>query len=574
MLAASLLWGCGSQTGGVDTAPAETSVTAIRIEPENVNLVTSMDDPATVTFTAIATMRDGTEAPTRMVSWTSSNHSAGEIGQSGKFQAASDNGGVTTVTATHVGITGTARITVVYEQDIVEDGVDAGLVEAFASASPTDSDIPSISYPHDGVTVPRNLQGLAFAWSMPPSTNVARIGLKSDITDIRVHVESNAWISNADLWSLIAAANTEGTVNVTVEAGQWDGSQLTNVQRGPSMGLTVNRLDARGSILYWVARAVTENPSGDIMRIPFGSNTADYFWTTEDAGGQCTGCHTLSESTDRMVVTYQGVNGNFAIIDITDPSFPEVVLGPSEERRLTFHTVSPDGRYLLGVANGKARLYSMHDGSFIEELDMGDYQVSHPDWAPDGEHVLLVRTNEGFMSDMNFEGGEIVQLPWTGDGFGSPEVLVEYSGTYNSYYPAYSPDGLWIAYNRAVRTQITLPSGEVIESSRCYSNPSAELWLMRRDGSDQVRLDAANGSGELQNSFPRWGPLPDDDVLWLAYSTIRPYDVEPNSNIPQIWVTAIDPGQVALGEDPSSTPFWLPGQDSQSDNHLAIWWSK
>jgi hypothetical protein len=63
-------------------------------------------------------------------------------------------------------------------------------------------------------------------------------------------------------------------------------------------------------------------------------------------------------------------------------------------------------------------------------------------------------------------------------------------------------------------------------------------------------------------------------VLWLAFSTKRSYEPDRNSGLPQIWVSAIDPSQVALGNDPSSTPFWLPGQDSQSDNHLAIWWSK
>ena len=58
----------------------------------------------------------------------------------------------------------------------------------------------------------------------------------------------------------------------------------------PSMALTVNRLDARGSVLYWVARAEGASseggelptPSGDIMRIPFGQTTAEYFWTSED----------------------------------------------------------------------------------------------------------------------------------------------------------------------------------------------------------------------------------------------------------------------------------------------------
>lgn len=576
--------GCSDKAAGTDTALADTEVLEIRIEPKRVNLVTNLDEPATVQLTAIATMKDGTEVETDMVSWTSSNHSAGDVDEDGMFNASADNGGVTTITATHVGIKGTARVTVVYEQDIVGSDVDPTQVGAFESASPVDSDIPAIEYPLDGVTVPRNLDGLAFSWSLPEGADVSRLRLRSEITDIRVYVNGNEWVSSSDLWAIISAANTSGSVEVTVESAEWNGADLTNVQRGPSMALTVNRLDARGSVLYWVARAESApvddappaEPSGDIMRIPFGVTEAEYFWTAEDSSGQCTGCHTLAESSDRMVVTYQGVNGNFAIIDITDPDNPELLTEPSESRRATFHAASPDGQFLLGVAEGRAKLFSMMDGSLISELGIDGYNVSHPDWSPDGEHVLLVRTQGTYNSDMNFEGGEIIQMRFNeaDRSFGAPEVLVPHSETYNNYYPAYAPDGQWIVFNRAVRTEITNFDGSVTESSTSYANPSAELWLMRRDGSDKVRLDAANGVGNLQNSFPRWGPLPDDDVLWLAFSTKRTYEVDPNAEIPQIWVSAIDPSKVEAGEDPSSTPFWLPGQDSQSDNHLAIWWSK
>ena len=103
-------------------------------------------------------------------------------------------------------------------------------------------------------------------------------------------------------------------------------------------------------------------PAGDIMRIPFGSTESEAFWSAEDAGGQCVGCHTLVEAGDKMVVTQQGVNGNFSIIDISDPGNPRTWLGTAEERRATFHSASPDGEFLLTVADGQARLYSLYTG--------------------------------------------------------------------------------------------------------------------------------------------------------------------------------------------------------------------
>ena len=575
-----LFWlsmGCATQnTKGGDEEPVfDSDVVSIRIEPATVTLSTDGTTPATQRFVAYATTDSGEEVETDMVSWSVSNLSAGEINSRGKFKSSTLNGGVTTVTASHVGINGAATVTVVYEQDMLEDELGSAVVAAFDAATPTEGSLPAIQYPQDGVTVPRNLEGLAFTWEKPETSNVTRLRMQSGITDMSIFTAEDEWLSNSDVWATIAASNTEGTVDVTIESGMWDGSSLSNVERGPPFSLTVNRLDARGSVLYWVARSDSGGgvPGGDIMRIPFGSNEAEAFWSFEDSG-QCVGCHTLVEAGDKMVVTHAGVNGNFSIIDISDPNYPETWLNTAEDRRATFHAASPDGEFLLTVANYQAKLYSLYTGSLIMEVDTGGEKVSHPDWSPDGDSILLVRIKSTSMNDMNFEGGEIIKMSWNGNSFGAPEVLVPYTEDKNSYYPAFSPDGEWIAFNRAVQTEIIRADGTAEYSASSYANPSAELWLMDKNGGYQTRLDTANGVGELQNSFPRWGPLPDDDVLWLAFSSTRRYAVDPNMGIPQIWVTAIEPDRILDGQDPSATPFWLPAQDSQSDNHLAIWWSK
>jgi WD40 repeat protein len=577
-LLALLLIGCGSSGSSEDEEIIiDSDIESIRVEPSEIQIETDGEEPTVVEFKAMATTDSGEEVETEMVSWTVSNLSAGSIDDSGRFESSTLNGGIATITANHVGIEGTATITVVYKQDVLGERISEGLPAAFDAATATAGDLPAIEYPQDGVTVPRNLNGLAFTWDRPSGDNVSRIRLQSGITDMRIYTEGDEWISSSDTWATIAASNTAGSVDLTLESGFWDGTNLTNVSQGPGMNLTVNRLDARGSVLYWVARSGGGGgggaAAGDIMRIPFGSTSSEAFWSYEDAGNQCVGCHTLVEAAGKMVVTHAGVNGNFSVVDISDPDAPALELGTAEERRATFHAAHPDGRLLLAVLDGQARVYSLIDGSLIQTIETGG-RVSHPDWSPDGDSIVLVRVTGTAMNDMNFEGGEIIQLSYDGNSFGSPEVLVTGTDEQNNYYPAYSPDGEWIVWNRAVRTEIRNPDGSTHFSSTCYANPSAELWLMARDGTYQTRLDAANGEGELQNSFPRWGPLPDDDVLWLAFSSTRPYAVDPNGGVPQIWVSAIEPEKIINGDDPSSTPFWLPAQDSQSDNHLAIWWSK
>jgi hypothetical protein len=574
--------GCGSskQTTEGEEAVVSTLV-SLRVEPAEVQLSTDGSDAGEIQFVAWATTDSGVEVETDMVSWTVSNFSAGSVDTNGLFTTSTLNGGVTTVTATHMEVEATATVTVVYEQDLLLDELGTDVIEAFDEADAINGEYPAIHYPQDGVTVPRNLNGLTFGWTVPSdSSTVSRLRLKSGITDMSVFTANSEWFTTSDTWATIAASNTEGKVDVTIESGTWDGTSLTGVVRGPDMTLTVNRLDARGSVLYWEPSAVDR--SGDIMRIPFGSLEAEQFWSASDLGWEqndnatCMGCHTLSEANDQLVVTHSGVNGQFSIVDISDPTNPEIEqLMPGNA---SFHTASPDGRYLLGVLDGEARLYSLTDGGFVRVIDTGTGRVSHPDWAPDGESVVMVRYQYpgfGVVADDNFEEAEVIQMDWNGTEFGAPEVLVASDPNRNNYYPAYSPDGDYIVFNRnSPRTWTRANGGTLENSTTSYAHIAAELWIMTRDGEYLTRLDAANGVGDLQNSYPKWGPLPDDDVLWLAFSSTRSYTIEPNGGTPQVWVSAIDPAKIMDGEDPSSPAFWLPAQNTDTDNHAAIWWSK
>ena len=582
----SLLVSCGSSKEQDAEEEVEVStLVSLRVEPAEVQLSTDGTDPAEIQFIAWATTETGEEVETDMVSWNVSNLSAGSVDSDGLFTTTTLNGGITTVTATHVGIESTATVTVVYEQDLVLDDLSSAVVAAFDESCATAGEYPAIHYPPDGVTVPRNLNGLTFGWTASSDSTVSRLRLRSGITDMTVYTTNDEWFTTSETWATIAASNTEGKVDVTIESGNWDGSNLTSVSRGPETTLTVNRLDARGSVLYW--EPSSEQRSGDIMRIPFGSVEAEPFWTAANLGSgdndnaNCMGCHSLSEANDQLIVTHSGVSSQFSIIDISDPDNPEV------ERYMPgnagFHAASPDGRHLLGVHNGEARLFSLLDGALMDVVYTGEGRVTHPDWSPDGESVLLVRYQDpgfGVLADDNFQEGEIIQLSWNGTAFGEPQTLVASDPNQNNYYPAYSPDGDYIVFNRnSPRTweRPTAP-GEPPkreeDSTTSYAHIAAELWLMTRSGENLTRLDAANGEGDLQNSYPKWGPLPDDDVLWLAFSSTRSYTIDPNGGTPQVWVSAIDPAKIMDGEDPSSSAFWLPAQTPDTDNHAAIWWSK
>lgn len=556
-----------SCNGGGGEGVTSSDIAAIWVEPAVLELTVTDGEPGEAQFEAWAELLSGGQVPLDLVSWSISNLSSGTITSDGVFTSVDTNGGITDIIATHDGIEGSATVSVVYRTNIFEDDLDETVAAAFEAATPEAVESLGVVYPPDTVTVPRNLSGLSFVWidDTGISGPVYRVRFRSDITDISVYTTADSWLASRTLWEMISAANKRGEVEVTVESAVWDGSTLGDVRQSPPITLTVNRLDARGSVLYWA----TDEEA--IMRIPFGETQADMFWSSDDSDGQCTGCHALVQtddgSGDTMVVTHGGVDGRFSVIDVAEPDAPELIVDPSDDSRMTFKTVSPDGQYILGTNNKTVTLYELRSGNAIKTFSFED-RVTHPDWSPDGESVLMVLArnnvdgqNFSINSDMEFERGEIVELAWDAatQSLGEMTVLKAADTAVNFYYPAYSPDGEWIAYNRSTTTS--------------YAALDAELWLMSRDGSVDVRLKNANGEGDVQNSYPRWGPLPDDDVLWLAFSSRRSYALS-SSDMPQIWVAAIQPALAEKDQDPSSAPFWLPGQETGSDNHLPVWWAQ
>ena len=547
------------------------TITAITVSPADAVVEVSPDEPTSIQYTATITRLDGSVEQTTVVEWDSSNLTLGEIGNDGVFSTTDSTGGRTNVSAAYMGARGQATLTIVYVQEVITEDTPENAPELFDAATVTGSaDAPSLLYPLDQVKLPRNTPQIEFQWDTGAACNLFHLQFTSEVTQVDVYTTGLIWIPDEQLWHTIAAANAGGITTLELTGvemhvdhgvGVADGEPLTAAE--PST-LHISRLDAQGSIYYWNALI------GGVYRIPFGGAEAEPFYG-QDNYGHCVSCHVLSPDGSKMAVTYDGDNGTMGLISMEEPLDDSAATIPYSAGEVgNFKTFSPDGLLLLSSHNGLLRVHDATSGEYWYTVEL-PFLATQPSWSPRGDRIAVVMPDEdSFDWDWSFNGGRIALLHVDDQGnIGTePDVLVSSDDGSNNYYPAFSPDGDWIAFNRSWNTDGTT------DSCDSYDDPSATLMAISSDGSVVLELTAANGVGELSNSWPGWAPLPDADVLWLTFSSRRPYGFLANQSgeKPQIWVTAFDLNIAAEGTaDPSSPPFWLPFQDLGTNNHIPVW---
>jgi Tol biopolymer transport system component len=142
---------------------------------------------------------------------------------------------------------------------------------------------------------------------------------------------------------------------------------------------------------------------------------------------------------------------------------------------------SPDGRTLAYQTYDSTNVYRLwlmaSDGTRVRCLNpTGDLNCFEPDWSPDGSSLIHIRS-----------GGWLTRpVICVMDTAGYNVQLLRNDG-FEARYPAWSPDGQWIAWGS-------------------WHGKTAELWLMKSDGSDARKL--TNGW------WPEWAP----DSRHIAYS--------------------------------------------------------
>jgi hypothetical protein len=561
-LALALVACADKSSAGGDLAEQLGEVEGIRLEPSTASLVTSSTETEEVQFTAVATLEDGEEIDWPLVEWTLSNTTVGEVDEDGLFTTSTTSGGTSLLVAEVAGYQATASIDVTYVEEWLDEGLPDGLAEALDGMSATEVSDLRWTYPEDGVALPRNLPAMSFMWDDALGAQVYRLSFTSSTTNVTAYTTDTEWEAPSDLWKVITATNSGDEVSVQLQGLTYAESggavsSVTNLWSAGTQTFRVSRFDVTGAVYYWsttdlgVIRSAVDEVDPQVL-LAFSNGTTD----------QCVGCHVIGADGANMAFTWgaPGSSTEFRLgtAALDGEKVPVVAQElTSAEPLANFSTIDPTGTWRVSDYAGVLSIYDATTGEHLSDIP-ASIDLTMPDWSPDGTRLVAV-TSSDYFGNVNFGRGEIVVLEHLGGAvFGEPEVLVAAQPTENQYYPMFSPDSEWIAFNRAAGSY--------------YYNEDASLWLIAAEGGTAIELANANMGELLTNSWPRWGPMPDDDILWLAFASTRDYgNFTMDARQAQIWVTAVDTYVAEKGVDPSYPSYRLVQQDLETSNHTPFW---
>jgi len=563
LLACLTLPGCdnGNMTdtdldGGGDGGPLA-GLQSLSISPANPTVTVSPGSPQTLIFTVTGTFPSGTRDVTQHVQLSLQEIALGSF--SGATLTTTDSqGGKTLVVASAAAVTAQTGLTVKISLRSSAANVPSGAQDLFDKAHDGTGPGPALVYPPSGVLLPPNLGELEVMWTDGVGNDLWELAIENDITDIKIYTsQPRHRIADAE-WRVLAATNPEGQVAARVR-GLVQASPTTSSRSG-DISILFARDTVRGGLYYWAATS-----DGGIIRYDFGKTgqKAEAFFTKADAG-DCVACHALSSDGTRMAVTFTGGDGAAGILDVAKRT-----LTANKTYYANFQVYTPDNKHLITSSAGVLSVRDPVVGTELAQLDTGG-KATMPDVSPDGSWLAFVRPTQ-HNSDWIFTGGNIVTAPLSGTALGQSQVLVQGSSAQNNYYPAYSPDGKWIIFNRS--------------TGDSYSDDDAALHVVSATGGAPLELVQANQGLDLRNSWARWSPFVQTynghKLLWLTFSSTRDYgtalinSTQPTKQRnPQLWMTAFDPDRAGAGQDPSFPAFWLPFQDMATNNHIAQWTQK
>jgi cytochrome c5 len=552
--------GDGDGDGPSLDMPDDLMVVDLKIEPANA-VIEIVDGviPAQFDFTAIATNNQGDMNPVDANGlWSFDRQDLAVLDPSiGGLTATGLLGGLGTMKFTYQGLEAEAAVTVKLRYTLDPSGVDPAAIAALEMANTPDPSA-ALLYPYNFTVFPRGLLGPTVQWNG---------GNDGDI--YQLHVESSTFeldwfgpVPNPSRWDFPLAPDniwlkltdsTEG--DVSFELRRWDGA--TAYTSGTRFW-SIAPANLAGKIYYWAVN------QGDVLRIQPGAAAPEQF-IQKPPGVTCVACHSVSRDGTTIVASQHGGYSPWATFNAEGAAIF------ASDSASGFQAISPDGAWVLwGQSNDQfyaqpswMALSPQNSIVTSAQLFQANGWPVHPAWSNDGLKVAYGVRTDGNWLDFNNSTLWVVDVDTNVPAFSNPVQIVGNDPNRPTVsYPTWSPDSEWIAFGKATQARTREALGE--------------MWMVRKDGSNPVSLDLANGLGHVsgpevsQNYEPTFVPVASGGYFWLVYVSERTYgnsltNQDPLTRNKQLWVTAININPQP-GQDPSHPGFWLPGQEMLNNN--------
>lgn len=453
---------------------------------------------------------------------------------------------------------------------------------------------PCLFEPEPGALFPSNWLRPRFRFAPGADQNLFEIRLHADneVNDLVVYTANTSWTMPKDMWTLLASHIVDAPITMTVRGAHYDGTQLTGVSVGTSGPITIAPADASGAIVYWTTSsgsALKGFQVGDEAVATALEPPQVKMKTAGDAAVTCVGCHTSTPDGKFASFTAQGPWGN-ALASIEkmsvgdQPSFmgAGALMALAQKAPLGIHSYSKGhwktGDHVMVTPVGDSAAFG-GSGSTLQWFDLeapdvasasgviarnGDSRdVGAPTWSHDGNTIVYVSTDVQFTGRLDNGFADLYTVPYNNRQGGDAKPLPGASDPgLAEYYPAFSPDDQWIAFNR------------IANGNTMYDSALAEVFVIPAAGGTPTRL-AANDpvaclgklSPGVTNSWPKWAPeavtVKGKTYYWLIFSSKRE-----QSGKPQLYVTGL---VVENGQPKSYSSIYLWNQPGDENNHTPAW---